>query len=120
MTAVLRFAWILTLGLLPSGTACAAWITIRNETTQELVIQEYVIVNGKAKPGKSIKLLPGESIRENRVKAGTKTVMIFDPANLKTPLAKGKVEWGTDDVTFAIQSEKNATMIAVVPPPKKP
>jgi len=69
--------------------------------------------------GKRIKLLPGESVRENQTKAGTKMLFVFDPPNTKTPIAKGKLEWKSDDVTYSIQTEKNTTNIAAVPPPAK-
>ena len=102
-----------------SGQSVAAWITIRNDTTSEILIQDVVVVNGKNRYGKAIKLLPGESVRENQTKAGTKTLRVFDPTNTETPIAKGKLEWKSDDVTYSIQTEKNTTNIAAVPPPAK-
>ena len=117
----LRILAILATATVVAGPSWAGWITIRNDTTQELVIQDVVMVNGKAKAGKSIKLLPGESVRENQTKAGSKSILVYDSANTKKSLAIGKLEWATDDVTYSIQTEKNATAVAVVAPPlKKP
>ena len=112
-----RILAILATVAVAAGPSWAGWITIRNDTTQELVIQDVVMVNGKAKAGKSIKLLPDESVRENQTKAGGKTLYVYDAANTKTILARGKLEWATDDVTYSIQTVKNATTVAVVPPP---
>lgn len=105
---------------LGASQARAGWITIRNDTKQTLVVQEVTTVNGKTKPGKAIKLLPGESVRENKSKAGSKSIVVYDPAQPDTPLLRGKIEWGKDDTTFSLSPEKKSIALAAVDPPKKP
>jgi hypothetical protein len=103
---------ILLIGFASLGAAQAraGWITIRNDTKQTLVVQDVTTVNGKVKAGKAIKLLPGESVRENRSK----------PARPNTPLLRGKVEWGQDDTVFSLTPEKTSIALAAIDPPKKP
>lgn len=118
------FAFI-ALASLGASQARAGWITIRNDTKQTLVVQEVTIVNGKTRAGKAIKLLPGESVRENRSKAGSKSIVVYDPAQPDTPLLRGKIEWGKDDATFSLSPEKKSIAIAMIEPsksdpPKKP
>jgi hypothetical protein len=113
---------ILLIGFASLGAAQAraGWITIRNDTKQTLVVQDVTTVNGKVKAGKAIKLLPGESVRENRSKPGSKSIVVYDPARPNTPLLRGKVEWGQDDTVFSLTPEKTSITLAAIDPPKKP
>ena len=119
MRDLLRISSTLAILAVACGPVWAGWITIRNDTTQELVVQDVFVVNGKVKTGKAVKLLPGESVREFQPKAGSRLMHIYEAAKLKTPLAKSTLEWEKDDVTFSIQTEKNVTNVAIVPPPQK-
>jgi hypothetical protein len=105
---------------LGASQARAGWITIRNDTKQTLVVQEVKTVNGKTKAGKSIKLLPGEAVREYRSNPGTKSIVVYDPAQPQSPLLRSKIDWGKDDSTFSLSPEMKSIALAAVEPPKKP
>jgi hypothetical protein len=95
-----------------TGRVFAGWITIKNDTKQELAIQELVIVNGKPKVGKAIKLLPGESLREFHQVSGSKTVILTDPTQPNVQLAKGTIEWKKEDIAFSIQKNEKSVVVA--------
>lgn len=104
---------------LSGGPAVAGWLTIRNDTKQELIIQPFVVVNGRPKPGLAIKLQPGEAVRENKPVAGSRGIWVFDAANPMTPLLVGNLKWEKDDVTVALTPDKQTIALTVLPP-KKP
>ena len=120
MSPYRHFAIVLfALASLGASQARAGWITIRNDTKQTLVVQEVTTVNGKVKAGKAIKLLPGESVRENRANPGSKDIVVYDPAQPNAPLLRGKIEWGKDDTVFSLTTEKKSIALAAVDPSKK-
>jgi hypothetical protein len=112
-------AVVFTLASLGASQACAGWITIRNDTKQTVVVQEVTTVNGKTRAGKSIKLLPGESVREYRSNPGSKSIVVYDPDQPKSPLLRSKIKWDKDDATFSLSPEEKAIALAAVDPPKK-
>lgn len=119
MNAFVRIVSVAIAVALTGNPAAAAWLTIRNDTKQELVIQNVVLVNGQPKPGRAVKLLPGESIRENQLSPGSRGIRVFNPANLVTPLLVGTLKWDREDVTISLTPDQKSVALAVVPP-KKP
>jgi hypothetical protein len=119
VSAIVRSLVVALTAALSGGHAEAAWLTIRNDTNQELVIQEFVTVNGQPKLGRVIKLQPGEAIRENKHVAGTRGIRVFDPARPKTPLLIGTLKWEKDDVTFTLKPDQQSVALDIVTP-KKP
>lgn len=111
-------AVVFTLASFGALPARAGWITIRNDTKQTLVVQDVTTVNGKVRAGKSIKLLPGESVREYRSTPGSKSIVVYDPALPKSPLLRSKIEWDKGDATFSLSPEKKSIALAVDPPKK--
>jgi hypothetical protein len=103
----------LTLGVWSAGRADAGWVSIRNETKQILLLQEPPSTPG-GKPGRLIRLLPGECVREFHAKPGEKRIHVLDPKHLKEPLAQAKLVWLTEDLTVRIRAEK--AVVRLVPP----
>lgn len=95
------------------GPAMAGWITIRNDTKQELAIQEVTLVGGKPQFGKTVKLLPGEAIRELKTTPGSKSVIVAEVAKPNIVIARGTLEWKKDDLVFSIRSDMKVTTIAI-------
>jgi hypothetical protein len=100
--------------IIAAGPACAGWITIRNDTKAEISVQEAIVVNGRVKLGKAVKLLPGESLKEHRANAGSKTVVVAEATKPLAAIARGTLEWKKDDITFSIKSDATGTTISAV------
>jgi hypothetical protein len=98
--------------LMAGDSVRAAWLTLRNDTKQELAYCDVKMVNGKAVLGRPVKLLPGECVKENKTAAGSMTIAIIDPAKPKTILAQGTMEWKKDDIVYTIKSDTTGTTIA--------
>jgi len=49
----LRILAIFSTASIANGQSVAVWITIRNDTTSEILIQDVVVVNGKNRYGKA-------------------------------------------------------------------
>jgi hypothetical protein len=106
--------FMVTVALLTAGGhASAGWITIRNDTKQELAVQEVTVVGGKPQFGKVVKLLPGESIRELKAAPGSKSVIVAEVAKPNTVIARGTLEWKKDDLVFSIRTDMKLTTIAL-------
>jgi hypothetical protein len=87
--------------------AHAGWLTITNDTTQAVVVQESYTVGKQVRRGKPIKLMPGETLREFQTCAGTKQYHILDTALLfpKT-LGTAEVTCTGDDQQFGLKLDK--------------
>lgn len=93
----------LGVGLAITSPAAAGWITIKNETTQTVIIQETVVVNGQVRRCKPTRLVPGETLREFQATAGQKTVQILEPGLLMNrTLGQGELVWKDSDQGFSI------------------
>ncbi|MBX3400447.1 MAG: hypothetical protein KF873_17070 [Gemmataceae bacterium] len=86
------------------GVARAGWVTLSNDTSQTVVVQEMVTVNGQVRKCKPFKLAPGETVREFHPAGGTKKLTILEPGLLGRQLFNGDVTW-KDDTTFSIHRE---------------
>jgi hypothetical protein len=58
-------AGVLALTILTSSFA--GWFGFRNDTKETVVVQETVVVNGVARPGKPEKLNSGDSVRDSQI-----------------------------------------------------
>lgn len=100
------------------GVADAGWVTIKNDTNKTVVVQEFVVTNGKKVTGKPYKLQAGESFREFQNNPGIKNYDILDANN--NPLASGKLPCNNDSQSFSVTTTGNRVTIVPVPEPKKP
>lgn len=83
--------------------ASAGWITIKNETTQTIVIQETIVVNGATRRCKPVKLVPGEVFREYQATAGQKTIQVLESGLLlNRPLCQGELKWQEADTCYSV------------------
>lgn len=104
---------IVTFGLFGSASAAqGGWVTIKNETKQVIVIQETGGPANRPIRGKSVKLQPGETVREYHLLGGTKTVVIYDAAAPATPLVTDKLTWAKDDTSFAVKADGKKVTLA--------
>jgi hypothetical protein len=102
--------------LLVAEHAHAGWVTIKNETEQTIVIQEFGGQRGRLIRGRSIRLLPGETYREYQARAGEKQIQIFDSANITMPLAWETLTWPSGDIAYRIRSQgKESVALAAKP-----
>jgi hypothetical protein len=76
-----------------------------------LIVQEAIVVNGRVKLGKPVKLLPGESIKEHRANPGSKAIVVAEAAKPLAAIARSTLEWKKDDITYVIKSEATGTTI---------
>ena len=100
--------------LASAGSADAGWVTIKNDTTKTLVVQESVTVDGKVKLGTAVRLLPGETVREFRATPAVKTVVVCDCAKAGVALFRGDLNITDDCQTFSIASDGKTTTVKAV------
>jgi len=89
MPCRLRIAWLLVAAAfaVPVSAASADWIQVQNDTKRVIVVQSAIVVNGQAKRGRPVRLLPGESVKEFHQPPAI-VLEVYDPANpLKAVLA---------------------------------
>jgi hypothetical protein len=114
-----RFGFLL-LALLSvaANPARGGWVSIKNETTHPVIVQDICTVNNQTRRGKPIKLMPGETLREYQATAGTKTVQVLEPGLLVNRLlVKGDLEWKLEDKSFVIRKDGDAVKVQPTPPP---
>jgi hypothetical protein len=104
-----------------AGFADAAWVTIRNDTKQAIVVQETIVVNGKPKRCRPINLLPGETLRESIPGPVTKQYEVFDAQNPNKSLWSGSLNCKDETQTFSVSGTAGKLIVTPVanPPPKK-
>ncbi|MFO0849130.1 MAG: hypothetical protein U0871_11345 [Gemmataceae bacterium] len=88
----------------------AGWLSIKNDTRRTLLIQEAPATPG-GKPGRCIRLLPGECFREYQTKPGEKRLNLLDPDQPTKPLSQAKLAWGTADLSVRIRTENATTRL---------
>jgi len=99
-----------------AGNAEAGWVTIKNDTTKTLVLQETVTTDGTVKRGTSIRLLPGETVREFRTTPAVKSVVVFESAKPATTLYRGELSCTEECQTFSITCDGKTTTVKAVKP----
>jgi hypothetical protein len=99
-----------------TGNADAGWVTIKNDTTKTLVLQETVTVDGKVKYGTAVRLLPGETVREFRATPAVKTVVVCDCAKPGVAIFRGDLNCTEDSQTFSITHDGKTTTLKAAKP----
>jgi hypothetical protein len=102
-----------------SGSAQSAWLTIKNDTNQAIVVQENVVVNGQTKRGKPINLLPGEKLREYIPAPTMKNIEVFDVQNPKQAVWSGNLNCNEEKQTFSVSSKNGKIAVGEVDCPQK-
>jgi hypothetical protein len=129
MTPLLRARWfaLLTIAALSLGFDCKPdgncnWLTIKNDTTKAIIVQEVVVVNGQTKRGKPTNLLAGDTVREKLPMPTVKQIEVFDAQNPKQPIWTGKLDCKDDAQTFSVtitNGKVDVTKVPNSPAPKK-
>ncbi|MGL4421308.1 MAG: hypothetical protein ACRCZF_11625 [Gemmataceae bacterium] len=113
-----RWVLLILVLLTDAAAARAGWITIQNDTTEPIIVQEICVVNQKTRYGKPVKLLPGEKLREYQAAPGTKTFQLLEPGILiNKVIGKTEITWQAADEPFRIQKDATQTKIASAKPP---
>ncbi len=112
------FAVIAMMALAP--IAFAGWVTVKNDTTGSVTVQETVIVNGIVRKCKPVKLAAGETLREFQPKAGTKTIVVVEAGLFGKTLYTGDLKWADGDSAFAIAKDGDKVQVAAVVDAPKP
>ena len=105
--------------LIGIGKATAAGIVgYRNDTTQVVVVQSSITVNGVVRKGKGQMLSPGEVAVDGFVTTGARRITVYDPKKPSTPLFQNDVTTN-DDTLLSIQPDMGASTTTPVkmPPP---
>lgn len=105
-------------GIVSANRTDAGWVSVRNDTKQTLLIQEVPATLG-GKPGRCIRLLPGECVREFHAKPGEKRINVLDPSQPSKPLCQAKLVWVMADLTLRVRTE-NAVVRLIAPAGTKP
>ncbi len=93
-------------------------MTIKNETTKTVVVQENVVVNGQIKRGKPINLLPGETLREYLPGPTTKRIEVFEYQNPNEAVWSGSLSCKEDKQTISITTTNDKIVVGQVIPRK--
>ena len=103
-----------------TGSVQAGWITIKNDTSKTLVVQEHVVVNGQVKRGKPINLLPGETLREYLPGPTVKRIEVFETQNHNEAVWSGSLNCKEDIQSFSVTTVNDKVIVGqVISPPKK-
>jgi hypothetical protein len=68
-----------TLLVVIGNSVSADWISIKNDTTQTVIVQESVKINGQVRKCKPLKLAPGEVLREFQADLQRERNRLFRP-----------------------------------------
>lgn len=90
--------------LVSHAAEAAGTVGYRNETSQTVIVQSSVTVNGVTRRGRAIALAPGESAIDAVNGIGTRRISVYDPKKLNTPLYQGDVNV-TEDTLLTIRPE---------------
>lgn len=125
MIAVLRIPLVMFSAILlaTSGFTSAAQtgcLTIRNDSSRMVVVQETVIHNGQLKRLRPIRLLPGESVRQADSTAGNRSFEVFDGQSPTRPLWSGKLWIGDGNRTIAVSNDAKGLALQEVPASSTP
>ena len=98
--------------------ADAGWVTIKNDTSKAIVVQEVVLApNGQVMRGKPTKLLAGESFREFQTTPGAKSYEVFDAADATAAVWSGSLPCPANSQSFSVATVQGK--VGVIPVPEK-
>jgi|SRR5579883_677237 len=98
----------------------AGWVTIKNDTGKGIVVQEFIVVNGRKVGGKPYKLLPGESFREFQNTPGIKNYEVLDAENTNKTLLRTQLPCNNNTQTFSVTIIQGKVAVTPIPEPKRP
>jgi hypothetical protein len=101
-----------------AGAASAAWLTVRNDTRQSVVVQETVVVNGQVKRGKPATLLPGESLREYVPAPTAKRIEVLDSRNPRQLLWSGNLSCAGETQAYSVATGGGRVVVRPVEDPR--
>lgn len=113
-------AWAVLATVSFASGADAGWVTIKNDTSKAVVVQEVTTVNGKLVRGKPTKLLAGESFREFQNTPGVRTYEVTDAGNAGTCVWGGQLNCKTGSQSFSITTFQGKVGVVQLPEVKKP
>jgi hypothetical protein len=111
---------VLVMWLLWAGSASAAWLTIKNDTTSTLLVQEVLTTAVGTQRSKPQKVAPGASAVEPILTKGKRTIVLYDPANPLQALFHGTVDCQGNTqllIQFKPPAKGPATLELVPAPP---
>lgn len=114
------FALALTALFAFVAVADAGWVTFKNETGKAIVVQEYIVINGKKVCGKPYKLRAGESFREFQNTPGVRNYDVLDAANPNSPLWSKSLDCRGDKQIFSVTAVKGKVDVQPAGEEKKP
>jgi hypothetical protein len=100
-----------------AGEAGAGWVTFKNDTNKAVVVQEFLIVNGRKMCGKPYKLLPGESFREFQNTGGVKNYDVYDAAVPNKPAWSNPLDCGAAKQSFSVALVRGRVTVRGGPQP---
>lgn len=116
---LVAFALAVLAALAFVASAEAGWVTVKNDTSKAIVVQEVVTVNGKQVRGRPVKLNAGESFREFQNTPGIKNYEIYDAANPNAaPLWSNKLDCKADKQSFSVGVANGRVAVTQVPEAK--
>src|SRR5262245_54827962 len=93
-----RFLTALFVICLATGISEAGWVTLRNDSSRTLIVQEMTKApDGTVTRGRPTRLLPGETLREFRAGPMMKTIEVYDMQAPTKPLFSGRLIWNNDN-----------------------
>jgi hypothetical protein len=103
-----------------ASEAPAGWVTFKNDTNKAVVVQEFVVANGRKVSGKPYKLLPGESFREFQNTPGLKNYDVYDAGVPNKPVWSNSLNCGADKQGFSVMLVQGRVIVRTGPQPPKP
>ncbi len=100
--------------VLEPGALFAGWMGFRNDTKASIVIQETLIINGRAIVGKPQKLSSGETVRDIQFNVlGFRQITIYDAKNPKTPIYMGNFPCPglRENVLYSLRMDKTGKIV---------
>lgn len=77
---LLKFGLVVVLSCSILSSSFAGWFGFRNDTKEQVVVQETIVVNGIARPGKPESLNSGDSVRDSQsCPSNQRKFTIYDP-----------------------------------------
>lgn len=110
----IALAAVLVVGF--AARADAGWVTIRNDTSRPVVVQQSTYWNGDYRRAKPVRLLPGEALREDVPATEARRVEIFDGNHPPTTLFTGTLPVKQTDQMFAVTTDGRSTRLVPATP----
>lgn len=98
-----------------ADAAEAGWLTFKNNTSKSIVVQEFIVVNGKKVSGKPYKLLPGESFREFQNTPGLKNFDVYDAGRPAAPVWSNQLPCNAEKQAFSVTVVQGKVVVRADP-----